>query len=348
MRAWLRFVARHRPPSSSTASHGSGPWAASVGSEAYSPTGTTPMRPNRRTSRSSSTRPSSSAHHARTYGSSSPGRKPQHPGHPQVHHQLAVVVERQQQVLASTPDRVDARAGRERRRRELRRRVTPRLGDRAPRDAAAPAAAEPSRPRAAPASPASMPRAALLQLVREEVHEEAVVPGAVGGPFVAAHHADGLEAELGVGGDGPAVGGVGIDREAVVTPVVDEVAGEGAEGVEGDAGAVPLGGDGDVDAGRAVVGLLLLVALDDAGDDRRRPRSRTRSRRDHRRGARPPRCGRGRSCATSAPPRARRRSPRARPGRPRCRGAAPRARPAAALRPPSPPGRSSACASCGR
>ena len=51
-----------------------GPWAASVGSEAYSPAGTTPMRPNRRTSRSSSTRPSSSAHHARTYGSSSPGR----------------------------------------------------------------------------------------------------------------------------------------------------------------------------------------------------------------------------------------------------------------------------------
>ncbi len=40
----------------------------------------------------------------------------QHAGHPQVHHQLAVVVERQQQVLASTPHRVDARARRERRR----------------------------------------------------------------------------------------------------------------------------------------------------------------------------------------------------------------------------------------
>ena len=90
--------------------------------------------------------------------------------------------------------------------------------------------------------------------------------------FVLAQDADRPEAELRVGRDGASVGGVGIDREAVVALVVDEVASEGADRVEGHAGAVPLRCDRDVDARGAVVLLLLLAALDDRRPPGPRPR----------------------------------------------------------------------------
>ena len=149
MRAWLRFGRRHSPPSSSASSQGSGPCAARVGSEAYSPAGTTPMRPKRRTSRSSSTRPSSRAHHARTYGSSSPGRSRSTPVIPRCTTSSRSSSSASSRYLPRRPTASMRGPGRERRRRELRRRVPPRLDDARDPPRAAPAAAAPSRPQAA-------------------------------------------------------------------------------------------------------------------------------------------------------------------------------------------------------
>src|SRR5690348_6125519 len=54
--------------------------------------------------------------------------------HPEVHHEIAVVIERSQEVLATTVECVDAGADRGRRVGELRRAEGPRLDDRAPAD----------------------------------------------------------------------------------------------------------------------------------------------------------------------------------------------------------------------
>ena len=100
IRAWLRLVRRQRPPSSSASSHGSGPCAASVGQRGvlphrhhadapepadvaqlqHPPVVERPPRPHVRIELA--------------------GSQPQHAGHPEVDDQLAVVVEREQQVLA--------------------------------------------------------------------------------------------------------------------------------------------------------------------------------------------------------------------------------------------------------
>ena len=71
-----------------------------MGSEAYSPAGTTPMRPKRRTSRSSSTRAVVERPPGPHVGVELARPEPQLPGHAEVDDQLAVVVEREQQVLA--------------------------------------------------------------------------------------------------------------------------------------------------------------------------------------------------------------------------------------------------------
>ena len=58
-----------------------------------------------------------------------PWAKSQHPGHPEVDDELAVVIQREQQVLPAPPDGVDAGPRRERCGRELGGRVPPRLRD---------------------------------------------------------------------------------------------------------------------------------------------------------------------------------------------------------------------------
>src|SRR5262245_47682773 len=64
-----------------------------------------------------------------------------------------------------------------------------------------------------------------VQVLFQEVHQEGVVVGAGGGAFVLAHDADGAEADALVGADGALVVGGGVDGEAVVAAVVEQVAG---------------------------------------------------------------------------------------------------------------------------
>src|SRR5207248_10668435 len=84
------------------------------------------------------------------------------------------------------------------------------------------------------------------ELLGEEVHEQDVVPGAVGAAFGAALDADGAEADLGVRTDRGGVVGGGIDREAVVAVVVDQVPRQRPDRVGTDAAPVHGGIDVDV------------------------------------------------------------------------------------------------------
>jgi hypothetical protein len=67
------------------------------------------------------------------------------------------------------------------------------------------------------------PGATLQKLVGEQVHEQPVVPAAVGGALVAAQDADRLEAELRVRPDRALVVGGGVDRQAMVAALLDQV-----------------------------------------------------------------------------------------------------------------------------
>ena len=97
----------HGPPQLvgvNASSNGSGPWAASVGNETWSPVVTTAMRPKRRTSRYSSVAPSSNVHvGANVRVGPTRGGDAEHAGHAEVNDELVVVVEIEQQVLAPTP-----------------------------------------------------------------------------------------------------------------------------------------------------------------------------------------------------------------------------------------------------
>lgn len=96
-----------------------------------------------------------------------------------------------------------------------------------------------------------------VEFFSEEVHEERVVERAVGATFVATHRADGLEADLAVAGDGASVGDCWIYHEPVMAPEVDQVASEGAKGVDSHSGSVPAASQRDVQASVAVVGISL-------------------------------------------------------------------------------------------
>ena len=65
------------------------------------------------------------------------------------------------------------------------------------------------------------------------------MPGSVRAALVAAEDADALEADLLVAADGALVGGGRVDREPVVAPVADEMAGERPDGVRAEPPALP-------------------------------------------------------------------------------------------------------------
>jgi hypothetical protein len=94
----------------------------------------------------------------------------------------------------------------------------------------------------------------LREVLGEEVHEEGVVPVAVGSPFVLAHSADRLEADLGVAADRCGVVGGGVDADAMVIAHTEQVIGEGADGVGSDALPVHIGAQVDIHRGVPVVG----------------------------------------------------------------------------------------------
>ena len=69
-------------------------------------------------------------------------------------------------------------------------------------------------------------RGLLDQLPSEQIHQQPVVPRAVRSLFVRAQHADRSEPDLLVGADRGRVVGRRIDREPMVTALLDQVPGE--------------------------------------------------------------------------------------------------------------------------
>jgi hypothetical protein len=103
-------------------------------------------------------------------------------------------------------------------------------------------------------SPAVTASSRLCEVVGEKVHEEGVVPVALGASFVLAHSADRLEADLGVAADGCGVVGSGVDANPMVIALIEQVGSEGADGVRPDALPVHFGTQVDIDGGMPVVG----------------------------------------------------------------------------------------------
>src|SRR5712671_774899 len=99
------------------------------------------------------------------------------------------------------------------------------------------------------------------QLLGEQVHEQPVVPHAVEASFVVSHHPYWSESDLCVAGDRGCVVGRRIDDQPVVAVVVNEVAGQGANGVGAKSAAVERWIEIDVDACVPGVGLILGVPL---------------------------------------------------------------------------------------
>src|SRR5215211_5971504 len=103
------------------------------------------------------------------------------------------------------------------------------------------------------------------ELFYQQVHEEAVRP-LPADQLAAAHDPDWLEAYGGIGRDRALVGGVRVDREAVMPSLRREPADRGPEGVGAEAVALEAARERDVEAHRAVLGLRLLGEAEPAGE----------------------------------------------------------------------------------
>ncbi len=77
---------------------------------------------------------------------------------------------------------------------------------------------------------------------------------------------DGAETELRVGRDRPFVVGRRVDRQAMVTTAVDELDGEGPDGIGTEPASLGVGAQEEVDAGVSEVGLVFLDRLDISDD----------------------------------------------------------------------------------
>ncbi len=86
-----------------------------------------------------------------------------------------------------------------------------------------------------------------IQLLGEQVHQQAVVPpAAVSVALVVAKHADGTKSHGGVAPDRRFVVSRGVDREAMMAAVMHEVARQDPHSVSPDAPAVHGGVESDV------------------------------------------------------------------------------------------------------
>ena len=92
------------------------------------------------------------------------------------------------------------------------------------------------------------------------------MPAPVRAAFVQAHHADPPEADPLIGPDGPLVRGRRVDGQAMVVPDIDQVSGQGPDGVRPEASTVVSPVQEQVDAGVAVSRIVLLDVLDAADD----------------------------------------------------------------------------------
>ena len=79
------------------------------------------------------------------------------------------------------------------------------------------------------------------QLIRQQVHQEPVVPRAIEAAFVVAHDADRAEAHLRIAPNRGRVVRRRVDYEAMVPAVSDEVARQRADGVRAKSAAVQRG-----------------------------------------------------------------------------------------------------------
>src|ERR1022692_3512325 len=100
----------------------------------------------------------------------------------------------------------------------------------------------------------------------EQVHQQPVVRAAVPAALVVAHHAHRAEPEAPVEADRGLVVRGRVDGEAVVAVHLQQMAGQGGDGVRTDAAPVPARVNGDVETSVPVVGRGLLAGLDDADD----------------------------------------------------------------------------------
>jgi hypothetical protein len=101
-----------------------------------------------------------------------------------------------------------------------------------------------------------------LELTREQVHEQAIPPRSIRRTPVLAHEAGRTEANLLIGSDRRSVICRRVDREPMMSSLIDQVAGERSHRVGSK--PVPLGllGNEDVNPRVAKIGLVLLVVLD--------------------------------------------------------------------------------------
>jgi len=100
-----------------------------------------------------------------------------------------------------------------------------------------------------------------LQLLREQVEEQPVLPDAVLVAPVAAQHADALEANRLVAADRLLVRRRGVDHDPVVAALIDEPARQRSDRVTAEAAAVQTRIEKEVDPGVAVLGIRVLVDL---------------------------------------------------------------------------------------
>jgi hypothetical protein len=100
-----------------------------------------------------------------------------------------------------------------------------------------------------------------LQLLREQVEEQPVLPDAVRVAPVAAQHSDALEANRLVTADRLLVRRRGVDHDPVVAALIDEPARQRSDRVAAEAATVQTRIEKEVDPGVAVLGIRVLVDL---------------------------------------------------------------------------------------
>src|SRR4051794_15905086 len=106
-----------------------------------------------------------------------------------------------------------------------------------------------------------------IELVGEQIHQQAVVPGPVEVALVLAHDADRPKADACVGPDRPLVVRRGVDRQTVVAAFPDQPPSNGPNRIRAKPAALRGLDQNDVDAGVAVASIGFLVRLDDADHD---------------------------------------------------------------------------------
>src|SRR6266536_1670428 len=104
------------------------------------------------------------------------------------------------------------------------------------------------------------------QFATEQVHEQAIVEMAVAAALVLAHDADRAEAHRGVAADGLSVGGRRVNRDPVMTALVEQEPGEQPDSLAARALALETAAEVDVDPGMPVHRVVLLVVLYAPGD----------------------------------------------------------------------------------